>query len=480
MLLHTPAYLLFLLFSVIVYWVLPKQVWRKYLLLGASYFFYALFDLRFLALLFSTSILTYTISARIPRRTHPRRYVWLSVLMNLSVLGVFKYANFFLESLQAAFRAMGFDSFSPGLSLLLPIGISFYTFQAISYTIEIYKGKMQPAKRLVDFLIYMAFFPKLIAGPFVRPRHFLAQLDRPAATPTQKEFTSALGLLLLGVAKKILISDSLASLADVSFRAAAIPIANANFPTPLYIQGFYLYAFLIYADFSGYTDIARASAALLGFHLPENFQQPYLSTTITSFWNRWHQSLTQWFREYLFFPISRSMLLATKRRYQAFIQTAANLITMTLIGLWHGAAWTFIAWGLWHGILLTMEHSIRLKPIRRWTALLSGIITFHLVGVGWILFNSSTFISARRFFEGLFSFEQMGWLPYYLPSILLTATLIFSIDLARSGRLSLAPRLPHHFLKQTVTIATLVTLFCLAILSYARGTSAQPFIYGQF
>ncbi len=240
-------------------------------------------------------------------------------------------------------------------------------------------------------------------------------------------------LLILGLVKKILIADSLASLSAVAFRAAAAPAQAGLFPSPLYIQGFYLYAFQIYADFSGYTDLARASAAFLGFNLPENFQQPYLSATVTTFWNRWHMTLTQWFREYLFFPLSRKLLLKYSKKHAVAIQTFANLVTMILIGFWHGAAWIFVAWGIWHGLLLVIENILRLKPKLKTATIIRGVLTFHLVGIGWVLFGSLSFEAAWRFLIGLFSFTQMSWLPHYLPSILLTAGLVFGIDLLSRG-----------------------------------------------
>ncbi len=346
MLLHTPLYLVFLLAVVLIYWLLPRLIWRKAFLLVASYLFYAMFDWRFALLLFILTLISFVLGKAIERGKSPRGYVWLSVIINICVLIIFKLSGFFINSLESMLQIIGLNVFSPGLTLLLPVGISFYTFQAISYTTDIYRHKIQPTSSLVDFGLYLAFFPKLIAGPLVRPAIFLNQVYHPKASLSKEEYLSALGLLLLGLAKKVIIADSLAGRADVAFRAAAFPVDGMQFASPIFIQGFYLYAFQIYADFSGYTDIARASAALLGFTLPENFQQPYLSSTITSFWNRWHMSLTQWFREFLFFPFSRALLFFTHRRQPRIVQISANLLTMILIGLWHGMAWTFVAWGL--------------------------------------------------------------------------------------------------------------------------------------
>ncbi len=338
MLLQTPFYLLFLITVVIGYWSIPKPNWKKIFLLFASYFFYGLFDLRFALLLAGLSAIVFWLGKGIAQGWNSRILAWSSVVINLGVLGLFKYANFFIASVQNGMHWFGLDGHSPGLQLILPIGISFYTFQAISYTTEIYRKKLQPAENILDLALYMAFFPKLIAGPLVRPANFFSQLSQPATRMDRDRVTASLRLLILGLVKKILIADSLASMAMVAFRAASTPSHGELFPSPIYIQGFYLYAFQIYTDFSGYTDIARASAAFLGFNLPENFRQPYLSSTVTMFWNHWHMSLTQWFREYLFFPLSRKFLQVFKRQHALAIQTMTTLITMTLIGFWHGAA----------------------------------------------------------------------------------------------------------------------------------------------
>jgi D-alanyl-lipoteichoic acid acyltransferase DltB (MBOAT superfamily) len=358
---------------------------------------------------------------------------------------------------------------------LLPVGISFYTFQAIAYTTEIYRGKAQPAS-LLDFALYLAFFPKLIAGPLARPQDFMHQVSAPR--PSQAEVTSALGLLLLGLVKKVIIADSLAGLADTAFRAASLA-GGAHFATPLYLQGFYLFAFQIYADFSGYTDLARGSAALLGFALPENFRQPYFAATLGDFWNRWHMSLTAWFREYLFFPLSRWLLAHGGRQHAERAQVIANLVTMVLIGLWHGAAWTFVLWGLWHGALLTIERLTRFKPAGRWPRLAAGLVTFHLVAIGWVLFRADSLASAGRFFVGLFSVQQMGWLGYYAPGVLITAGLVIVIDWFAIGRTGWAAALWPRLRPIAIT-AGVVVLLALGLLSYARGANALPFIYGQF
>ena len=234
MLLHTPAYLLFLAGACAVYWLAPSPRWRKLTLLAASYGFYAAFDVRFAGLLLGLTVVIYALGRAMPDSPRARLYLWLSVAINLGVLGVFKYAGFFLASVLGSFKALGLDTPPPALRLLLPVGVSFYTFQAIAYTAEIYRNKIKPAASFEDFALYLAFFPKLIAGPFVRPADFLRQLAGPAALPGRQAVGFALSLLLLGLTKKVLIADSLTVLADVAFRAAAWPPGRWPFPTPLY------------------------------------------------------------------------------------------------------------------------------------------------------------------------------------------------------------------------------------------------------
>ena len=277
-----------------------------------------------------------------------------------------------------------------------------------------------------------------------------------------------------GLVKKIIIADNLASLADVAFRAAALP-NGVSLPPMLYWQGFYLYAVEIYADFSGYTDLARGSALLLGLRMPENFRQPYLAVTVADFWNCWHMSLTQWFREYLFFPLTRWLLTRSKRRWSQLIQITANLIVMVLIGWWHGAALPFIAWGAWHAALLSLERLSGWKPSGRLQTGLSAVLTFHLVGFGWVLFRSSSFFAAARFFSGMFNFENIQWLPGLLLPLLLALGAAFMIDLLELKRV----RIPRPMMP-VVVIAILVLLTGLGVLEVVRGVDARPFIYGRF
>lgn len=478
MLLHTPFYLLFLTSVGLLYWSTRSWLWRKSLLLAASYIFYVAFDWRFAALLLALTLAVFLLGRAIQTRPRARWYAGFSLLLNLGVLGIFKYANFFIDSTTRAWQLFGLTAPTAALNLILPIGISFYTFQALTYTTEIYRQKLAPAG-FVDLALYLAFFPKLIAGPLVRPAAFFHQLAEPAARPSREALLAALGLLGLGLFKKIVIADGLATLAGISFRAAAFPSGPWPFSTPLYWRGFYLYAFQIYADFSGYTDIARASARLLGFDLPENFQQPYLSPTPAEFWNRWHMTLTHWFREYLFFPLSRQLALVTKRKFPRLIQVMTTLTTMLLIGFWHGANWTYLVWGLWHGIWLSLDRWLNLKPTRRWQRIALTALNFHLIGIGWVIFGADSLEAAGRFLLGLIRFEQMRWLPLYLPPVILTGLLVLGLDWAASNRWPTASPIWRVWQPVWIT-ASFIVVVSLMVLGLVGGGAARPFIYGLF
>jgi len=482
MLLNTPSYLLFLCLVAVIYWLLPSRRWprsRPLLLLVASYIFYATFDVRFVILLSSLTIVVYGLARAIPISPHARFYAAVSVCLSLGVLGIFKYNEFFLENLNAILQAAGTRQLPSGLRLLLPAGISFYMFQAISYTMEVYRGTLQPVSNLSDFALYMAFFPKLLAGPIMSPSKFLPQINQAHLNFQSDRVWYALRLITQGLVKKVVIADSLASLSQIAFRAADLPPGQWPFPTPLYWQGFYLYAIQIYADFSGYTDIARGSATLFGFTLPENFEWPYFASTIGEFWNRWHISLTGWFREYLFFPLSRKLISLTDRRYLIADQIIANLVTMTLIGLWHRAGWTFIAWGFWHGVLLSIERISRYRATRRWQKILGGVVTFHLVSLGWVLFNASSFTAAWRFLRGLVAMEQMHWLPFVAPAVLLAGGMTLGIDLMARAWLDSTHK-PRWNWRLLLWAASWTVILSLLTLRLVKGSNTLPFIYGQF
>lgn len=478
MLLHTAAYLGFLAAVGAAYWLLPTSVGRKWLLFVSSLLFYCTFDVRFPVLLLGMASACHLLGRAMGTRPGRPLYMWLAVALTLGVLGVFKYNGFFLDSVGAVLAMAGVERTPPALGLLLPIGISFYSFQALGYLADVYRGMIQPSRSWLDVSLTLAFFPKLIAGPIVRPAELLERLSQSLERPSPDTLRQGLTLLLLGLFKKIVIADSLCAIGDAAFRAASME-NSAGFPAPLYWQGFYLYAFHIYADFSGYTDIARASALIFNIRLPDNFSRPYARPTIAAFWNAWHMTLTSWFREYLYFPLTRRLLRSTRRRLPLLVQSVSTVATMVLIGLWHGAAWTFVLWGAWHGVLLLLERLLRWQPHGRAQSAMATLITFHLVAVGWVLFRSEDVNIALRFISGAFSLEGTRWIVEYLPAPFLAGALVLVTDKVHPAQAE--GHVAHRSaLYQVLAVAAVFTLGLLALLGQIRGAEVRPFIYGQF
>jgi D-alanyl-lipoteichoic acid acyltransferase DltB (MBOAT superfamily) len=406
-----------------------------------------------------------------------RLYASVGIGLNLAGLAAFKYAGFFAEAAAEIVRALGGHSGIGTLQVILPVGISFYSFQGIAYIVEVYRDRTK-AGGLLDTAFVLTFFPKLLAGPLVRASDLRSQLYRSDTTPSGRGLRLAAGLLLVGLFKKIVIADGLGSLADAAFRAAQIPGAAASFPTPLFWQGFYLYAIQIYADFSGYTDLARGSAALLGFDLPLNFRRPYFAVGLGDFWNRWHMSLTQWFREHLFNPLTR-VTLQNGRLPRNVAQVGVTLVTMAAIGLWHGASWMFVAWGVWHGALLSIERLSRVSPRSAWGRVVASLVTFHVVGLGWILFRSSSMAAAGQFALGLFTFRQLHWAGFYLAPVLWAGILVVGLDVGEMAERRMSPE-ARVWWRSIAAIAGGLVVAVLLLLAWARGSQALPFIYGQF
>jgi alginate O-acetyltransferase complex protein AlgI len=377
----------FLWFFVVVYSayrVLPHRA-QNWLLLIASYYFYAAWDWRFLGLLVASTLVDFTCALALSRRTSPRSrrtILILSLGFNLTLLGFFKYFNFFAENLHVVFSTLGWSVDFVTLRVLLPIGISFYTFMTMSYVIDVYRGEIPATRDLLDFAVFVAFFPHLVAGPILRAARLLTQIDAPR-TITREQMRDGAWLIAWGYFQKVFVADNLAPLAGAVFDPASAP-TGINV-----LLGIYAFAFQIYGDFAGYSNIARGTSKLMGIELIENFRFPYFVRTPQEFWRHWHISLSTWLRDYLYIPLGGSR--------GSEWQTRRNLmITMVLGGLWHGAAWTFIMWGFYHGLLLVAYRTADGVPVLR--RLLSGsrrfaqvgawFVMFHLTCYGWLIFRA--------------------------------------------------------------------------------------------
>jgi alginate O-acetyltransferase complex protein AlgI len=417
MLFPTVSFAAFFTLIFVANWLfMPRFRLWKWFMLAASYVFYAFWDYRYVLLLIACTVVNHYLGGQIARRrsrSGRRAVLVLTVALDLGMLGWFKFYGFFVTSAAQLLHVFGLQASLPLLQVTLPLGISFLTFRALTYSIDIYRGTLSPAPPL-DFAVYLAFFPVIAAGPIVRAGEFLPQLQKPR-DPHRIDSSRAFFLIFAGLAKKMLIADYLAT-----------HLVNGVFGTPdqfgslEVLLGIYAYAVQIYCDFSAYSDIAIGISLLLGFELPDNFNAPYTALSLRDFWRRWHMTLSGWLRDYLYIPLGGNR--GTRRR------TYINIVvTMLLAGLWHGAAWTFVFWGGYHGVgqaLGRMRGQRRarraaVEPPATWrTHLRQRVITFHLVALGWVFFRADSFANAfavlRRLVTGFAANAPAVTLPLVL------------------------------------------------------------------
>ncbi len=442
---------------------------RNWILLGASYLFYGAWDWRFLFLLMGQTVVDHTASRIIHGSSDPKvrkAAVTISIAINLTVLGIFKYFNFFVDSAARMLESVGWEANLPALQLILPVGISFYTLQAMSYVIDTYRGTTEPAPRLRDFALYVSYFPHLVAGPIQRAQDLLPQLISPGKVTTER-VNMGLMLMIIGFTKKVLIADSIANI------TGNIYSHPEGLSTGILLQGAYLYTLQIYCDFSGYSDIARGVSELLGVRLTENFQQPYLSQSVTEFWRRWHISLSSWLRDYLYIPLGGSR----KGEGRTYLNV---MVTWLVCGLWHGAAWTYVVWGGLNGFYICVERLLGIgrdvpkTPVTavQWLKRIGAtVITFHLIVLTFIVFPSPSFHHLWVYLEGIVAWQgisEVGWLP------LLVGLAVFAIDVPQNAAEDQTVFLRLPWWVQSPVYATLV----FAMVLY--GEREIPFIYFQF
>ncbi len=404
-------FLVFFFIVVNLYFALPYR-FRWVLLLAASYWFYMAWNPAYIILIIASTLIDYSAGLRmshLPDRQGRRKYLILSLMANLGLLFAFKYYNFFRLTANAGFSLFGIGYESPYLDVLLPVGISFYTFQTLSYTIEVYRGNQVAERHLGRFALYVAFFPQLVAGPIERSVNLLPELAKKFDFDYER-VRSGLILMLWGLFKKIVVADRLAAVVDKVYGTPD------RYPGMFLTIGTVFFAFQIYCDFSGYSDIAIGAARVLGIKLMRNFNRPYIARNVAEFWHRWHISLSTWFRDYLFIPLGGSRVSTNRLLLNLFV-------VFTVSGLWHGANWTFIAWGALHGTyyvvgMLTrdvrerMAQGIGLTKFPRVHGLLQTAVTFVLVCVAWVFFRADTIHDAgyvlRHMGHGWWDLEVHG------------------------------------------------------------------------
>ncbi|MGH7509167.1 MAG: MBOAT family O-acyltransferase [Gemmatimonadales bacterium] len=457
--------LVFLPLVLLGWWGLKGRGLRLTFLTLASYLFYAWWDFRFVPLMVLSTSADYLAGWAIAStRSAPRRTTMLVLLLvfNLGILGLFKYYDFFVGSLQGLGRLLGYNPEWPLLQVALPVGISFYTFNSISYTIDVYRGKLAPARSWLEFSAFVAMFPHLVAGPIVRYADMAEQFGRLPRCTDAAKWVVGLWMLGLGMAKKVLVADVVArGLVDPLWgQASQLDAAEAW----LAALG---YTVQIYFDFSGYSDMAVGLALLLGFHFPQNFDSPYQATSIADFWRRWHMSLSFWLRDYLYIPLGGS-------RGTRFLVGRNLLLTMSLGGLWHGAAWTFVAWGLYHGALLAGHSWLRGRGLVPRSRPLAVAVTFLSVVIGWVFFRARSVGEALAMLATMIGLRHPeGGFLHLIASPWAVVATGSALALCFWARNTWELRFP----RTRLAAALLAALLIACVLRFAAPT---PFIYFQF
>ncbi len=384
-------FFLFLPIVFCVHWLVPGRRWQNSVLLAASYVFYGWWDWSFCLLMVGSSLVDYFAGILLDKEAdnvRRKRILVTALVINITTLGVFKYFNFFVESLQASLAVAGINVSTWTLSVILPVGISFYTFQTMSYTIDVYFRRLKAARNVIDYLTFVSFFPQLVAGPIERATNLLPQFEK-LRSFSPDDARDGCRLILFGLAKKLLIADNLAGTVNAAYDN---PVASGG--AALFL-GTICFAFQIYCDFSAYSDMASGSAKLFGIRLMRNFDYPYFSRSITEFWRRWHISLSTWFRDYIYIPLGGNRVSQGK--------VYRNLFVVALIsGIWHGAAWHFVIWGVLHGLFLVAERAFGVPKepaqedaaaataLQKFISALRVVRTFALVCLAWIFFRAET------------------------------------------------------------------------------------------
>ena len=468
---------LFLPAFLAAYYLSPKGGRNALIVLG-SYAFYAWWRVDFLLLFIAVTVWNYgignAIAVQVAGSLAAKRWTALGVTGDLAVLGYFKYANFGVDSFNTLFAPLGMSPVG-WTAVILPIGISFYIFQAISYLVDVYRGDARASRDPVSFAAFIALFPQLIAGPVLRYKDLEHQFS--SRIHSSEKFTEGVTRFMQGFIKKVFIADSIAPLADTAFALETPTAADAWL-------GALAYTAQLYFDFSGYSDMAIGLGLMMGFRFMENFNQPYVSQSITEFWRRWHISLSTWLRDYLYVPLGGNRH-GTARTYR-------NLsLTMLLGGLWHGANWTFVVWGAWHGALLAIERALGLKAdVGAGFRPLRWAVTFVLVVIGWVFFRADSLEDAFRFLGAMFSFDGLGLSPLYAQDIgslhLYSLALAGGVLLWGGWRVRRAARAPSPPVDAPVLVSRvspttllLLPLFALAVLKLS-AQSYSPFLYFRF
>lgn len=460
-----------------LYVILPHKAQNR-MLLVASYVFYGAWDWRFLALILFSTVVDYVVGLKMEQtaiNAHRKRLLFISLTTNLGLLALFKYLGFFVTSFENLLATFGYTADPLVLGIVLPVGISFYTFQTLSYTIDIYRRDLKPTADFLDFALFVAFFPQLVAGPIERARNLLPNITAPRLLSWDGLGRGAI-LCLVGLIKKVVIADALAPSVNAIYASPApsgIDIALAT----------WLFAIQIYCDFSGYTDIARGISKMLGFDLMRNFAQPYFATNPQEFWRRWHISLSTWLRDYLYIGLGGN-------RGGAWFTYRNLMATMVLGGLWHGAAWNFVLWGIYQGGLLSLHRmwvgvqkrsgeGLR-RSVSSWLMrVLKIALFFQVVCYGWMLFRAQSFEQIADFTLRLIRLDAPGYFTSVMPSVPFAALLgivalfLWDTGVETTGNVRFYDRWPRP-------VRAMMFAVMIYLLAFGATTSSSAFIYFQF
>lgn len=477
MLFNSYVFIFFLLIVLPIFYLLPQKKYKKLFLLFAGYFFYGYWDYRFCALLAISTIVDFVIG-RLIYNTDKQKlrsvYLIISMCVNLGILGFFKYFNFFIGSFTTMASTFGLHVDFLHLNIILPVGISFYTFQTMSYTIDIYREKLTPTNNFVDFALFVSFFPQLVAGPIERAADLLPRITA-CKQVSRLQIKEGLTLVAYGFFKKVMIGDTAGRIVDHIF------INPDLYASSEILAAILLFSVQIYADFSGYSCIARGTGKLLGIELMENFKQPYLSSNITEFWRRWHISLSSWLRDYLYIPLGGNK--------KGVSRTYINLMaTMLLGGLWHGASWNFVIWGALHGIYL-VGHKLMLKGKKpagnhQITNIQSFLVyflkvlgTYCLVQITWFFFRITDMETARIIFEKLINWQSAPNTWIFVRIVLGYIVMMVAMDIFEyiSKTDMFILKVKQNYIKYAI-----VTSIMFVSLLYMIQAKPLPFVYFQF
>jgi alginate O-acetyltransferase complex protein AlgI len=482
---NSVTYLLFLTIVVVLYWQLPRRP-RLWLIFLGSLVFYGFWRVEFLPVMLASTLVDYWAARAIQASALPGRrklFLGISLGVNLGLLFYFKYLIFFSENAIGVLRFLGFDVPPLAFSIILPLGISFYTFQTVSYTVDVYRGFIRPEKDFILYGCFVTFFPQLVAGPILRAREVIPQLDQRPRFQLE-DLSAGIRRVLAGLFLKVVLADNLAPLVDAGFAQSTASLSALDVWTLAFLFGFQ-----IYFDFSGYSHIAIGCARMMGIRFPENFDFPYLATSPRDFWKRWHISLSSWIRDYLYLPLAGEQVqdrssgglataVDTSRPQRS---TRALFESWAIMGLWHGANWTFVLWGLYHAMLVYVYRrtSRRFEGLPEWLQSSGGFaITVPLAMLGWIPFRAESVSVALQMFAKLVDPREYLWLGMRENSYLVAALVMVAMVLAWTVRESALPMLQRYPLALSVALTT--TLGAMIALIFIFLRPINQFIYFQF